>query len=260
MKAIILAGGSGTRLNPCTLAVTKQLLPVYNKPMIYYPLSTVMLAGIKEILIIVKKLDKPIFERLLGNGSQWNLNIEYAIQNEPKGIAEALIIGEEFLAGESCMLVLGDNFIYRDGLQALLKEAKENVDAAGAFVFAQHVKDPERFGVAEIDENDNVLSLEEKPKNPKSNLAVIGMYFYDKTAPQRAKALNPSKRGELEITDLNISYLQDNSLKLRQLGRGAAWLDMGTHEALLEAGQFVKVIEDHQGLSIANLDEIAKTY
>jgi glucose-1-phosphate thymidylyltransferase len=254
MKGIILAGGSGTRLHPLTLAVSKQLMPIYDKPMIYYPLSILMQAGIKEILIITTPHDLPQFQKLLGNGSHLGCQFEYAIQPEPNGLAQAFVIGEKFIGNDSVALILGDNIFHGVGMDELLKE---NVNPSGGVVYAYHVSDPERYGVVEFDAEMNVVSIEEKPSSPKSNYAVPGLYFYDNSVIEIAKNLQPSARGEYEITDVNAEYLKRNQLKVAVLSRGTAWLDTGTFTSLMQAGQFVQVIEERQGQKIGCIEEIA---
>lgn len=255
MKGIVLAGGSGTRLHPLTLGVTKQLLPVYNKPMIYYPLSVLLLANIKDILIISTPQDMPLFKKLLGDGSQLGISLSYASQPHPNGLAEAFIIGEKFIGNSSVCLVLGDNLFYGAGLSTLLNNAREK--KVGASLFGYEVKDPERYGVVEFDSSGKILSIEEKPKKPKSNFAVTGLYFYDNDVVNIAKKLKPSARGELEITDVNQEYLNRGQAAIHIMGRGYTWLDAGTYESLMQASQFVQVIEDRQGHYIAALEEIA---
>lgn len=255
MKGIILAGGRGTRLHPLTLAISKQLLPVYNKPMIYYPLSMLMLAGIRDILVISTPEDIPAFEKLLQDGSQWGIHFAYATQSEPRGLADAFLVGAEFVESESVCLILGDNIFFGHGLPEKLQKAAQLSE--GALVFAYPVKDPERYGVIEFDETGQALNIEEKPKQPRSNFAVPGIYFYDGTVVEKARSLQPSARGEIEITDLNKLYLAEKQLRVEQMGRGVAWLDAGTHESLMQAAGFVQAVEERQGMMISCPEEIA---
>jgi glucose-1-phosphate thymidylyltransferase len=257
LKGIILAGGSGTRLYPLTMITSKQLLPVYDKPMVYYPLSVLMLAGIKDILIISTSIDLPNFKRLLGDGSEFGINLSYAEQPSPDGLAQAFIIGEEFIGNDNVAMILGDNIYYGNGFTPILQEAVENAQNGKATIFGYYVHDPERFGIVEFDESEKVISVEEKPKNPKSNYCITGLYFYDNRVVEYAKQVKPSKRGELEITDLNRLYLEDGSLNVKLLGRGYAWLDTGTIDSLIEAAGFVQMIEKRQGIKISAPEEIA---
>lgn len=257
MKGIILAGGAGTRLYPLTMVTSKQLLPIYDKPMIYYPLSTLMLAGIKDILIISTPTDLPNFERLLGDGSQYGISLSYKVQPSPDGLAQAFILGEEFIGDDCCAMVLGDNIFYGNGFRSILKQAVVDAEAGKASIFGYYVHDPERFGIVEFDENGKVISVEEKPKEPKSNYCITGLYFYDNRVAEMAKAVKPSWRGELEITDLNRMYLEEGNLKVKLLGRGFAWLDTGTMDSLVDAGNFVQTLQKRQGVEISAPEEIA---
>ncbi len=257
MKGIILAGGAGTRLYPLTQVTSKQLLPVYNKPMIFYPLSTLMLAGIKDILIISTPQDTPNFQKLLGDGSQYGINLSYKVQPSPDGLAQAFILGEEFIGDDSCAMILGDNIFYGNGLSNMLQKAKENADNGFATIFGYYVHDPERFGIVEFDDEGKVISVEEKPQKPKSNYCITGLYFYDNNVVRMAKKIKPSARGELEITDLNRLYLNDDKLKAQIMGRGFAWLDTGTVESLIDASNFVQITETRQSLMISVPEEIA---
>lgn len=257
MKGIVLAGGAGTRLYPLTMVMSKQLLPVYDKPMIYYPLSTLMLAGIRDILIISTPTDLPNFERLLGDGARFGLHLSYKVQPSPDGLAQAFLLGEEFIGDDACAMVLGDNIFYGNGFTKLLRQAAADAAAGFASIFGYYVRDPERFGIVEFDENGKVISVEEKPKHPKSNYCITGLYFYDKRVVELAKQVRPSARGELEITDLNRLYLEDETLRVHLLGRGYAWLDTGTMDSLADATDFVKMIQTREGIEISAPEEIA---
>ena len=257
MKGIILAGGSGTRLYPLTLVTSKQLLPVYDKPMIYYPLSVLMMAGIKDILIISTPVDLPRMEQLLGDGSRFGINLSYKVQPSPDGLAQAFLLGEEFIADDACAMILGDNIFYGSGLISHLRNSVKRAEEGTATIYGYFVHDPERFGIVELDKDGNAISIEEKPKNPKSNYCVTGLYFYPKGVSEKAKQIKPSARGELEITSLNNLYLNDHNLHVTTLGRGYSWLDTGTHESLVEASDYIKILEDHQGLKVCCPEEIA---
>lgn len=257
MKGIVLAGGAGTRLYPLTMVTSKQLLPVYDKPMIYYPLSTLMLAGIRDILIISTPTDLPNFERLLGDGSQYGISLSYKVQPSPDGLAQAFLLGEEFIGGDCCAMVLGDNIFYGNHFSRLLRAAAADAENGKATIFGYYVNDPERFGIVEFDESGKVISVEEKPKNPKSNYCITGLYFYDRRVVELAKRVKPSARGELEITDLNRLYLEDGTLNVQLLGRGYAWLDTGTMDSLVEASDFIQMVEKRQGIQISAIEEIA---
>lgn len=257
MKGIILAGGSGTRLYPLTIVTSKQLLPVYDKPMIYYPLSVLMMAGIKDILIISTPTDLPRMECLLGDGSKFGINLSYKVQPSPDGLAQAFLLGEEFIGDDACAMILGDNIFYGAGLVKHLKESVERAENGEATIYGYYVKDPERFGIVELDKDGNAISIEEKPKNPKSNYCVTGLYFYPKGVSEKAKLVKPSARGELEITTLNNMYLEEKNLHVTTLGRGYSWLDTGTHESLVDASEYIKILEDHQGIKICCPEEIA---
>ena len=257
MKGIILAGGSGTRLYPLTKVTSKQLLPIYDKPMIYYPLSALMLAGIRDILIISTPVDTPRFKDLLGDGSHFGIKLSYAVQERPDGLAQAFLIGEEFIGNEPCAMVLGDNIFYGNGFKKKLRDAVTNAESGLATIFGYYVKDPERYGIVEFDEDENVISVEEKPENPKSNYCITGLYFYDKRVVEMAKKVKPSKRGELEITDLNKLYLEEGDLRIKIMGRGFAWLDTGTMDSLMEAASFVRTVQNQQGIEVSAPEEIA---